>query len=91
MLHGFAKRVEQLEDTLVIGEERQKFERQRRYHYNLMSVSNEALHAAIKAGEQKEHPPDWAEAEFQKPIPPDAHPWLVREAERKTRNDLRLF
>ena len=90
MLHGFARRVERLEDALVIGEERQEFERQCRFHYNLMSVSDKALHATIKAGEQRKHPPDWAEAEFQKPIPPDAHQWLVREAERKTREDLRL-
>ena len=90
MLHGFAKRVERLEDALVIGERRQKFERQLRHNYNLMSVSNKALHAAVKAGEQRKHPPDWAEAEFQKPIPPDAHQWLVREAEQKAKNDMRL-
>ena len=90
MLHGFARRVEQLEDALVVGEDRQKFERQLRHNYNLMSVSNEALHESIGALQQRKHPPDWAEAEFQKPIPPDAPQWLVREAEQKARNDMRL-
>ena len=89
MSHVFGKRVQRLEDALVIGEERQEFERQCRFHYNLISVSDDALHAAIKAGEQRKHPPDWAEAEFQKPIPPDAYQWLVREAERKAREDTR--
>lgn len=91
MSHGFGKRVEQLEDALVIGEDRQKFESQCRYHYNLMSVSDKALHAAIEAGKQRKPTPDWAEAEFQKPIPPDAPQWLVREAEQKARNDMRLL
>ena len=90
MFHGFARRVEWLEDALVIGEERHEFERQRRFNYNLLSVSDDALHASIKAMEQRKPTPDWAETEIQKPNRPDAHPCLVREVERKTRNEMTL-
>ena len=90
MSHHFGKRVERLEDQLIIGEERQEFERHLRFHYNLMRVSDKALHASLEALQQRHPTPDWAEAEFQRPIPAEAYPHSVREAERKAREDMRL-
>lgn len=89
MSRAFAKRVDDLEDALVIGEERQQFERWRRFHYNLQLVSMEALRASIDAGQKGLPTPDWAEAEFQAPIPADAYPERVRDAERMTRESMR--
>lgn len=90
MSHGFGKRVERLEDALVIGEDRQEFERLRRMHYNLINVSDEALTASIDAIQQGDPTPDWAEEEFQKPIPADAHQWQVRNAERNAKEEMRI-
>lgn len=90
MSRGFARRLDQLEDRLVIGEKRQEFERLRRWYFNLRMVSDKALQVAESTLQEKVREPDWVRYEFEKPIPQDATPWLVREAEAKARMEMSL-
>lgn len=85
MSHKFEKRVERLEEALVIGDKRKELERRCRSHYNIRNVSDAALYASIEALLKRHSLPDWAEAEFQRPIPRNAYANAVREVEESWR------
>ena len=86
----FARRLDRLKDHPVIGERRQEIERLRRWYFNLRMVSDKALEAAENAIQERVQEPDWVREEFEKPIPPDATPEIVREAEAKAREHMLL-
>lgn len=67
-----SKRVVKVEGSLVIGVEQQKFERLRRFHFNLRQMSTEGLDVdmlCLLGGIER---PNWIRAELEKPIPPNA-------------------
>ncbi len=80
MSQALFRRLTKLEDTLVVGEERQRIERLKRFCYNLPRVSDLSLIVGMRAklGEIKE--PEWLQRELYKPIPSDAPKRLVDEA-----------
>ncbi|GEM_PF-1896863 len=82
-MRGVDKRLEKVEDALLVGQDRREFERLRRHHYNLRggAVSTEGLLVSLIAAVGQFDPPAWVKTEFDRPLPADAHLWLVREAE----------
>ena len=80
MAQAFNRRIEKLEDAVVIGEDRQQFECEKRYYYNLRNLSTSALMILMRAALGEIEIPRWLEAEIYKPIPPDAAKSQIDEA-----------
>jgi len=63
-------------------------ERNRRFYYNLRLVSTIALEISLLSMITGAKCPEWAQQEFLQPIPADAHPIPLAEAELEARRAL---
>jgi len=80
MSQAFIRRLSDLENVLVVGDDRQQLEYEKRYYYNLPNLSTPALVILMRAAMGETEIPQWLEAEIYKPIPPDTSKWLVERA-----------
>jgi len=80
MAQAFDRRLEKLEDTVIVGKDRRLFEREKRYYYTLPSLSTTALMILLRAALGEIEIPKWLEAEIYKPIPPDTAKSQIDEA-----------
>ncbi|MFH1374363.1 MAG: hypothetical protein ABII79_11255 [bacterium] len=83
MSQRFQRRLTELEDNLQVGGDREQFERDRRFFYNLQNLSNLAIIILMRATVDEMEVPEWLAAEVLKPIPPDAPKELVLEATKR--------
>jgi len=88
MARNLTKRLDHVEDAMLVGDDRQQFERERRYAYNLRLISTEALDVSMLCILGGIPTPDWITAELERPIPPDANRSLVAKAEASARQIL---
>lgn len=86
MSSALNKRVVKVEESLVIGADRQGFERLLRFHYNLRNMSTEGLDVDVLCLLGGIERPRWTRAELEKPIPPDA-PKHITEAVKSSARD----
>ncbi len=84
----FRRRVSKLEHKLEGLGDIRLFRDLRRHIFNLTSISDAALIAAIRADIGEIELPDWAAAELEAPIPADAPKDLVRQASREAAAEL---
>ncbi len=80
-------RLEKLGSDILVDGDQQEYERRRRFYCSLRSVSTDALYISLLATVGGFEAPSWVRAEFEKPIPPDCPPSLLREAEQYGRED----
>lgn len=80
MSRAFIRRLDKLEDNLIIGPERQAFERERRHFYNMRFIPDSALVLLFRADLGEIKVPKWLQSRLLKPIPVDAPKDLVEEA-----------
>lgn len=80
MAQAFIRRLSDLENVLIVGDDRQQLELEKRYYYNLPNLSTSALMILMRAAMGETEIPGWLEAEIYKPIPPDAAKSLIDEA-----------
>lgn len=85
MISAKRTRVDRLERQVLVTDWQQAFEFLRRFHFNLIRVSDAALTASLVAGLEGKALPDWVDTEFQQPIPAGAARARVREAEEWAR------
>ncbi len=77
MSQAFIRRLSDLENVLVVGDDREQLELEKRYYYNLPNLSTPALVILMRAALGEIEIPGWLEAEIYKPIPPDAAKSLI--------------
>ena len=77
MSQAFIRRLSDLENVLVVDDDRQQLELEKRYYYNLRKLSTPALVILMRAAMGETEIPQWLEAEIYKPIPPDAAKSLI--------------
>ena len=80
MSQAFIRRLSDLENVLVVGDNRELFEREKRFYYNVVSVSTLGLIIAMRACLGEIDQPEWLTAQLERPIPADAPKWLVEKA-----------
>ena len=81
MSQAFIRRLSDLENVLVVGDDRELFEREKRFYYNVVSVSTLGLIIAMRAALGEIEQPEWLTAQLERPIPANAPKWLVKRAE----------
>lgn len=85
---SLSKRVVKIEESMGIGADRQRFERLRRFHYNLRQMSTEGLDVDMLCLLARIERPSWICAELEKPIPPDAPKSLIEAANTGARDSI---
>ena len=80
MSQAFIRRLSDLENVLVVGDDRELFEREKRFYYNVASVSTLGLIIAMRAALGEIEQPEWLTTQLERPIPADAPKWLVAKA-----------
>ena len=80
MSQTFIRRLSDLENVLVVGDDRELFEKEKRFYYNVASVSTLGLIIAMRACLGEIEQPEWLTAQLERPIPADAPKWLVAKA-----------
>lgn len=85
MARNLTKRLDHVEDAMLVGDDRQQFERERRYAYNLRLMSTEALDVSMLCILGGIPAPDWITAELERSIPFNAPKDQVVKAEARAR------
>jgi hypothetical protein len=86
MNSGFKTRAKKIEDRVLVGTDRQEFERLRRRFYNTRGVTTATLLAEILSILRQTEEPVWARAELERAIPADADKQRLVEAEARARD-----
>lgn len=84
-----SKRVTKVEESLVIGADRQKFERRFRFHYNLRLLTTEALDVDMLCLLGRIERPGWIRVELEKPVPPNTPKTMTEAAQSDARNSMK--
>ena len=88
-MSGIGARLKRIESQVILTEDQRTFERLKRAQYNLFRVSDEALVESIVSALEGKELPEWAEAEFQQPIPVGADKTRIAEAEASAQEIVR--
>lgn len=88
MSRNLRPRVERLECQILTSDDQIEFEKNRRFHFNLDSVSDLALLKTKRAILGEIEKPGWLSPEFLSPIPQDASRDLVRQADSFARESM---
>jgi len=80
MSQAFIRRLSDLENVLVVGDDRELFEKEKRFYYNVASVSTLGLIIAMRVSLGEIEQPEWLTAQLERPIPVDASKRSVDKA-----------